>query len=64
MRDPGSFTPQSRQVGDAALPGTAIHMGLDLQVKATMMDAMWDFFSRLLDEKLAIAIGNSPCHRG
>ena len=30
MRDPGSFTPQSRQVGDAALPdlpGTAIHLG-------------------------------------
>jgi isopenicillin N synthase-like dioxygenase len=38
--------------------------GVDPQVKATMMDAMRDFFSRPLDEKLPIAIGNSPCHRG
>jgi len=27
IRDPGSFTPQSRDVGAAALPGTPLHLG-------------------------------------
>jgi isopenicillin N synthase-like dioxygenase len=49
-----------RQIGFFLIIGH----GVDPDVKAAMMDAMRHFFARPLEEKLAIAIGNSPCHRG
>lgn len=53
---------------DAALCDTGFVVvtghGIDDDVRSRYFDAMREFFALPLSEKEAIAIGNSPCHRG
>jgi isopenicillin N synthase-like dioxygenase len=49
-----------REIGFFLITGHGVEPG----VKAAMMDAMRRFFALPEQEKLEIAIGRSPCHRG